>query len=278
MIADMHCHSRVSDGSLGIDEMIYFAKRAGLSFLALTDHDTMAGVTRAQVLGKRYGLEVLAGVEISCRDEQTDRPVHLLCYLPDKPDRLEGMLRQTLEHRNAAGKQMIQKVMRFYPITPEHVAKYYTSSQAIYRVHITHSLMDLGYCATAYGPLYDELFADTGSCRVKFEYPTVEEALKTIQFAGGIAVFAHPSEPDNMELCERLAAEGRIQGIECCHPRVDEARREQLLALCQKHNLVATGGSDFHGCFTPHPNPLGTCIAPEDAVSRLYALKKHTGR
>lgn len=273
MIADLHCHSRMSDGSLGMDEVVFFAKRAGLSAIALTDHDTLAGVTRAQVLGKRYGLEVVPGVEISCTDTGSGKPVHLLCYLPQKPDRLEGLLKTTLDRRTAAGKEMIRQVMRFFPLTEEQAAKYYAQSQSIYRVHIMHALADLGYADRVYGRLYEELFGKNESCRVRFEYPSLDTALDLVRDAQGSAVIAHPGEQGQADLCERLAAEGRIQGIEVYHPRNSADDRERLLAICKNYGLVPTGGTDFHGGYSPSPNPLGTCLAPAEAVSRLFQYK-----
>lgn len=275
MIADLHCHSRLSDGSLGIDDLLFFAKRAGLGFLALTDHDTMAGVTRAQVLGKRFGLEVLAGVEISAQDPDTGAQVHMLCYMPEKPSRLEGLLRQTLENRTAAGRQMVQRVMRFYPITQEQVAKYHTSSGALYRVHIMQALMDLGYDKEPFGALFEELFGEKGSCGVPFSYPSVDEVLEAIQQAAGIAVFAHPTLYGGLPVCERLAAEGRIGGIECWHPRLSGQESEKLAALCKLHGLVPTGGSDFHGAFRSTPLPLASALTPPESINALYRLKKH---
>lgn len=273
MIADLHCHSRLSDGSLGIDDLVFFAKRAGLEFMALTDHDTMAGVTRAQVLGKRLGIEVLAGVEISCRDPDTRQPVHLLCYLPEKPDRLEGFLKATLDKRTAVGVEMLQAVMRYYPLTPEYAAQYTTKCTSIYRVHIMCALVDLGYDSQPYGALYEKLFGEEGSCRVRFEYPTIDEALQIVADANGIAVIAHPGEKGILPLCQRLAAQKRIQGLEVFHPRNDLKTREALIALCEEYRLIPTGGTDFHGAYAPRPNPLGTCMAPPDAVENLFRIK-----
>ncbi|PWM37989.1 MAG: PHP domain-containing protein [Clostridiales bacterium] len=273
MTADLHCHSRVSDGSMGIDDIVFYAKRAGLSFLALTDHDTMAGVTRAGVIGKRYGVQVIPGVEISCKDPATGKKVHLLCYLPDKPDRLEGFLKSLLDKRAAAGMQMIKNVMQYYPLTVEHVAKYYSSSQSIYRAHIMHALIDLGYDNQIYGEVYRALFGKGGSCFVPVDYPDIEKGLQIVREAQGVAVIAHPGETGSLELCERLAAEGRIQGLEVYHPHNDEETRGRLLTLCQRFSLVPTGGTDFHGFYRPHPYPLGSFLAPPDAVSQLYQLK-----
>ena len=69
MIGDLHCHSKLSDGSTSLEDIVFYAKRADLDALAITDHDTLAGASRAQVLGKRYGITVIPGVEISTFDK-----------------------------------------------------------------------------------------------------------------------------------------------------------------------------------------------------------------
>ena len=89
MIGDLHCHSTMSDGSTNVDKIIDYAIAAGLDFISLTDHDTMAGVERAVNLGKRKGLKVIPGVEITAFDNKRERMVHLLCYMPKRMEKLE---------------------------------------------------------------------------------------------------------------------------------------------------------------------------------------------
>ena len=105
MRADLHCHTTLSDGSLGIEEVIAQAKRNRIDVLAITDHDNLASASRAVVLGQRYGIKVLPAVEISAVDQQRGRKVHILCYMPKKPDRLEGLCLRTCEARKQRGKK-----------------------------------------------------------------------------------------------------------------------------------------------------------------------------
>ena len=252
MIGDLHCHSKLSDGSTSLEDIVFYAKRAGLDALAITDHDTLSGASRAQVLGKRYGITVIPGVEISTFDPDTQRRVHILCYLPLKPDRLAGLLSRTLEQRRISGEQMIQKVSRLYPVTREHILRYAAASNSIYKVHIMQALLDLGYDTSIYGQLYAQLFSDSGgSCLVKTVYPSLEEVLQTVQPAPGIAVFAHPSVYRSMELVRRLAPSGFIDGIEVYHPRNTEEDQQELLTLCRQNGLLITGGTDYHGANKP---------------------------
>ena len=131
MIGDLHCHSKLSDGSTSLEDIVFYAKRAGLAVLALTDHDTMSGISRTEILGKRYGITILPGVEISTYDEQTGRRVHILCYLPQKPDRLAGLLARTLEERRRPGEQMIEQVTRYFPVTPKHNLRYAATTHSV---------------------------------------------------------------------------------------------------------------------------------------------------
>ena len=110
MKADLHCHTMLSDGTLGIEELIQVAKKSGVDTIAITDHDTLAGTVRAAIIGKRFNINVITGVELSCWDDERNRKVHLLCYMPDHPDRLEGLCMRTSEFSKAAsrsgGKQL----------------------------------------------------------------------------------------------------------------------------------------------------------------------------
>lgn len=274
MIGDLHTHTRLSDGSMSIDDLVFYAKRAGLDFVSVTDHDTMEGVTRAMVLGKRYGINVIAGCEISCMDYETRRKVHVLCYMPDKPDRLQGLFGQILDSRLKAGQKMMLAVMRYYPVTEEHIQRYTMGSKSIYKAHIMQAVMDLGYDSRAYGEVFRQLFGPEGICAREPEYPDVLEALELVRSAGGIAVLAHPSEFDTMALTARLAEEGLIDGVEAFHPRVDSGDRDAILNLAETHGLLVTGGSDFHGMLSPDPNPLASCITPEHDINALFSYKR----
>ncbi len=275
MIGDLHCHTRFSDGSIGIDDLIFHAKRAGLDFVGVTDHDTMAGIKRAELLGKRYGIGIVGGVEISARDFSNGRRVHLLCYLPKVPDRLEGLLKRTLEGRNKALRESMQKVMRLYPVTEEHIMRYASGAAGLYSVHIMSALCDLGYADGVYGTLYQKLLGPkTGICFVPHEYEDVWEVAKQIKSAGGICVLAHPSNYQSIGIMQQLAAEGLLDGIERYHPKVKQEDIPIIEQTIEKYGLIATGGTDFHGKNASKPNPLGTCLTMQESLERLFKLAK----
>lgn len=275
MIGDLHCHTHLSDGSMSLDDLIFYAKRAGLDFIAVTDHDTMEGVTRAEVLGRRYGINVIPAAEISCKNYETGRKVHILCYLPEKPNRLQGIFTQMLDSRTKVGRRIIRAVMHYYPVTEEHIARYTLGSKSIYKAHIIRALLDLGYDCQSHGELYHQLFSeDGGFCARDCEYPDVYEALEVIHSAGGIAVLAHPPVYDSMNLLETLAKKNLIHGVETYHPQTNAETREKISEIADKYGLIKTGGSDFHGFLTSRPNPLATCITTENSINAIYHIKK----
>ncbi|MBS7176244.1 MAG: PHP domain-containing protein, partial [Clostridiales bacterium] len=225
MKGDLHCHTRLSDGSEGIEEVISRGKRAGMDFLAITDHDTVASMSRAKVLADRYGVQVIPGVEFSSRDPKTGRKVHVLCYLPEKPDRLEGLCVRLCESRKKAGRAMIQKLTRYFPVSVEDVLRFSKHSTAIYKQHIMHALMCYGYTTHIFGGLYHELFdPKTGVLLSKVEYPEVDEVIDLIHQAQGLAVLAHPYEYDSIDLMKRLVSEEKLDGIEVYHSRCPQEK------------------------------------------------------
>ena len=88
MRGDLHCHTKLSDGSLGIEDLITLAKKRGIEAIAITDHDCLAGTVRGKIIGDRFGVQVIPGVELSATDTKTGKKVHLLCYLSDAPDQI----------------------------------------------------------------------------------------------------------------------------------------------------------------------------------------------
>ena len=279
MACDLHCHSKISDGSLGIDEIIAIARRRGLSALSITDHDAVASATRAVVIGKRQGVEIIHGVEFSAMDPTRGRKVHILGYLCDAPDRLEGMCRQINNNRRVAATEMIRKVLRYYPIVPESITRCASGSTNVFKQHIMHALIDAGYADGFYGETYDKLFnPETGCAYVATQYPSVREVIDLIHSAGGLTVLAHPYTYDSTDLMQELVGSGLLDGVEVWHPRNTEEQRVQLQDFAKAHDMLMTGGSDFHGMYTSKPRPLGCCSAPDETVQLMKDYKYKHGR
>ena len=275
MKADLHCHTTISDGSLGISDVIMQAGRDKVDCLAITDHDSLASLSRSSILGARYKVKVIPAVEFSAFDGARKKKVHILCYMPKKPDRLEGLCLRTSEGRMKLGKSLAMKVLEKYPITLESILRYSAGSKAIYKCHIMHALMDYGYTTELYGNIYDEIFdVNEGLCaeQVRAEadfYPDVRFVLTLIKASGGISVMAHPKVFDSFDLLEELAKEKLIDGAEVYHSSADEKYRNGLSALCEQYNLIQTGGSDFHGFYNHYPIQIGSSTTAEDQLEKI---------
>lgn len=223
----------------------------------------------------RHNVKIIPAVEFSAFDGARKKKVHILCYMPKKPDRLEGLCLRTSEGRMKLGKSLAMKVLEKYPISLESILRYSAGSKAIYKCHIMHALMDYGYTTELYGNIYDEIFdVNEGLCaeQVRAEadfYPDVRFVLTLIKASGGISVMAHPKVFDSMDLLEELAAEKLIDGAEVYHSSADEKYRSELSQLCEKHNLIQTGGSDFHGFYNHYPIQIGSATTAENQLERI---------
>ena len=272
MACDLHCHTKISDGSMGIEDLVAMAKRRGITTLSVTDHDTTAGATRAVIIGKRQGLHIIHGVEFSTADPARDGKAHLLCYMCETPDRLEGLCRTIGDRRKKAATDMVRRVMRYYPITPEMVVRCATGSTNFYKQHIMHALMDAGYADSIFGDVYKKLFGKDGNARVEVEYPDVRDVIELIHSAGGLAVLAHPYLYKNEELLEELAEKG-LDGVEVWHPSHSEEQVEALKDFAAQKHLLMTGGSDFHGMYTRQTRALGSTTCPDECVQAMVQYK-----
>ncbi len=274
MKADLHCHTKLSDGTMGIDDIIILAKNSGVTTLAITDHDSLAGTTRAVMLGERYGVNVIPAVEFSATDKKRNSKVHILCYLPDRPERLEGLCKKNSEIRKKAARLMVVKVAAKFPVSAEFILKCAQGSTNIYKQHIMQALMECGYTTTIFGDLFKLLFTKQSRVNVlgtAAVYPEPQEIIEAIHEAGGIAVLAHPGFYDNFELLDEIG--DILDGVEVWHPENTPEQQELLKKKAKQYSLVMTGGSDFHGAFNMYPVKLGEYGPDEESLNGLLTYK-----
>lgn len=272
--ADLHCHTRLSNGSLGIEDLILLAKKRGVQTIAITDHDCLAGTVRGKVIGERLGITVIPGVELSGTDETNGQEIHLLCYKPDFPDRLEGLCRRSSLARKKASHIMMLKVSQKYPVTPEFIAKCASGSTNVFKSHIMQALVETGFTDKIYGELYDKLFSkeDPASFDVVPKYENIFDVLQAIHDAGGIAVLSHPLRCKNPDLLPQLVEAG-LDGIEVFISGVSDEQKKELLAYAKLHKLLTTGGTNFKGLYNKKAITVGDCDIPEECVQELITYK-----
>ncbi len=272
--ADLHCHTKLSDGTLGIEDLIQIAIKSGVKTISITDHDCTAGTIRSQIVAKRYAINVIPGVEITCTDRKRKNKAHILCYYPDKPERLEEICHKNSTQRKMAGRMMAMKLAEKYPLSPEFILKCAAGSTNIFKQHLMQALLEAGYTTTIFGELFDRLFkkGSPDCIAVGNTYADPFEVIKVIHEAGGIAVLAHPGFYNNFELLDELIEEG-LDGVEVWHPANSEEQIESLKKIAKKHGLLMTGGSDFHGAYNATPVNIGDYGPPDECVTELMNYK-----
>ena len=247
---DLHVHTTASDGTMSPAEVVRYAKEKGLRTIAITDHDTIEGLHEGIEEGKKRGLEVIPGVELSA--DCSKGTMHVLGYYVDPTctELLDELmvLQQARAERNL---RMIEKLrglgieieLSELKETPEH--------GQIGRPHFAHTMVQKGYVQNIQDA-FDRYLGKGGPAYVeKFRF-SPEEAMRFISKAGGVAVLAHPFtlnrlQPKDFDACIGELKKQGLDGIEVHYPEHSQGQTKFYRTLAQQHGLVATGGSDFHG-------------------------------
>jgi predicted metal-dependent phosphoesterase TrpH len=271
---DLHTHSRCSDGTLEPGQLVREAKRTGLSAIALTDHDTMAGIPAAQEAGCANGIEVIAGIEISANHE--GRPVHLLGY---GLDHLHPALLPLLEELRLIRDQRNASILAKLSSMGIHLDHSELSSSAeglIGRPHIARLLVRQGH-ASSIEQAFRKYLRKNGSAYVAAAKFPVIDTIRTIKEAGGVTVLAHPTSIDQTlatipAMAKNLAGHG-LDGLEAFYPGHSSKTCRSLCELAARLGLIVTGGSDFHGAMKPDIHLGGGPVMPPIPYRLLEELR-----
>jgi predicted metal-dependent phosphoesterase TrpH len=260
---DLHTHSTASDGTLPPEQVIEAARRCGLEALALTDHDTIAGVPAARAAGERLGIRVIAGVELSAFHD--DHEVHLLALHLSQLDTLEKRLAELRAMRLTRAEKIVEKLNALaIPITLDEVLSQ-ADGGAVGRPHVARALIARGVVHD-FRDAFTTYLGNNGSAFVQKDKLSVEDAIAIAHEAGALAIWAHPADGGRRDRLEPLIAAG-LDGIEIRHPGHSGEDIKRLQALTDFFGLVPSGGSDWHGA-TEGPRRLGTMNVPADWLER----------
>jgi predicted metal-dependent phosphoesterase TrpH len=253
---DLHCHSTASDGTLPPREVVRLAKESNLSALALTDHDTIAGVAEAADEAKKLGIDFLPGIEISC---QYPRPgtMHLLGYgINPKSQVLSEMTQKLIGGRDERNAKIIDALQKQNVAISMEEVEDAAHGEVVGRPHIAHVLLNKGY-VNSIKQAFDKYLGQGGSAFFDKEQLTCRQAIQMIRQTGGIPVLAHPVQlrKENFAQLEnevKNLVDMDIGGIEVIHSDHRDSMIVELEELAKRYKLVPTGGSDFHGSNKPH--------------------------
>jgi predicted metal-dependent phosphoesterase TrpH len=276
-VIDLHTHSRFSDGSATPTEVIDLAVEAGLTAIALTDHDGLAGLTEAENRAKTAGIDFVRGCEVSASFQPGS--LHLLCYFVPA----EGALAKKLADLRAERERRNEKLLDLlaglgFPITREEV-ELEAGSDVIGRPHFAAVLLRHGVVSSV-EEAFQRFLAKGAPAYVEREHVEPNEILQVAAQSGALTSIAHPMtlglEPTELDrLLDDFAGSG-VNGMECYYSSYDEDLQGDLAAMARRHGLVPTGGSDFHGTFKPglHVGTgRGELCVPDEVLDELRARR-----
>ena len=264
---DLHMHSTASDGSLAPSAVVDAARAAGLAAIALTDHDTLAGLQEAQLAADPLGIRVVPGVELSAHDGP--REIHLLALHVSKPDKLEVELAGFRDAREVRAQNIVERLRRLGINVDIATVMEEAGGGAVGRPHVARALIKGGHVRDS-REAFDRFL---GAGRPGFIPKTrleVSEAIALAHSAGALAIWAHPGQDGRRERVESLAKLG-LDGIEVKHPSHYPEDVKRLSALADFFGLVPSGGSDWHG--SPEgPRTIGCMHVPPSWLNQQDVL------
>ena len=268
---DLHVHSTASDGRYGPEELVRKAAELGLTVIAIADHDSVDGIAPAISAAKAFPqLRVIPAVEIS-----TDTPggeVHLLGYFIDcSSDELKTSLARFRNSRRGRARKMVEKLENLGIHIDWQRVQEIAGSGSVGRPHVAQALLEKGYIKSL-GEAFTKYIGQGGPAYAEREKMTPVEAVELVVRTGGLPVLAHPFTVNDPEaLIVRLKASGLV-GIEAYYYNYTAAQIKELIGLASKYNLIASGGSDYHGLDDARETMLGEVDMPKESAEQLISL------
>ena len=270
---DLHTHTNASDGKFAPPELVARAARAGVTVLAVTDHDTMAGCDDASAACAAHGIEFVTGIEVTAVAEERD--VHVLGYFVDPRDgEFNTFLATQREHRLERIRDMVAKLAAHgLTLDLERVLSPGVSDtkKAAGRPWIARALVEAGYVSSI-GDAFDRWLSYGKPAFVPRMGASPEDVFARIHAAGGLAALAHPALLKHDDWIAGYIAAG-LDAIEVYHSDHDAEATARYLAMARQHGLLVTGGSDFHADDTHGGGEPGKVTLPRADYERLLGAR-----
>lgn len=276
MPGDLHLHSSYSDGSFKPSELVEMAARKGLDTIALSDHDTVEGISEMLAAARIKGIDVIPALEFSTYQDGAE--IHILGYYIDYNSRsfLEKVKR-LFDLRLKRSKEMIEKLNRLGVEISFRDLKEIATDKYIGRPHIARAMIKAGYIKEIGEAFTDKYIGNGGRAYVEKESLTPREAINIIRGNGGIAVLAHPYFVNGGDSLDKngieLLVEDGLEGLEVYHSKHSRDISTYYLEIAEELGLLVTGGSDFHGESSPDIQ-IGDVLLADKYVKRFKDYNK----
>jgi hypothetical protein len=274
--ADLHIHSNASDGRYSPAEIVNMAAAAGLTIMALTDHDTIDGLAPALEAAKAFpALRLIPGVELST--DTTGGEVHVLGYFIDYTNQeFKASLERMRNSRAIRTEKMIAKLKELGCDVELARVREIAGNGALGRAHVAQALLEKGYI-TSFKEAFTKYIGRNGPAYVAREKLKPAEAVQLILKVHGLPVLAHPFTTLNPETIVKELKMSGLAGMEVYYAGYLPAETNNLLNLAQKYDLIPTGGTDYHGIDTASEMTIGGTDVPMLFVEKLIALAEQRG-
>lgn len=257
---DLHVHTTASDGTLSPSAAVAEAVRQGVSLLAISDHDTTAGIREAEEAAGERGITLVPGVELSVGSGE--REIHVLGYFVDpEHEELGAALSRVRDARNTRNERILARLAELgAAVDPERVREI-AGGESVGRPHIARALVEAGHVSSQ-GEAFGRYLARGKPGYVGRDRLSPEEAVEVIRAAGGIPVLAHPAKIGPRQVIEPILDAG-MEGVEAYHSDHAPKDVEMLLAIAEERGLLVTGGTDSHGPHSEKPVAIGSVEIPD---------------
>lgn len=272
-IADLHVHSTASDGHYSPYELAKMAQRKGLQYLAITDHDTTAGLEQLENMKEPRLLEIIPGIELST--EYEGHEIHILGYSLDYNNtKLQDTLKTLAVARRERVYRIVKKLQEAgFMITIEDIKTHAVDAVSLGRPHVALALLEKGLVSSI-SEAFEKLLTKGRPGYVARYRILPQEAISLIIGAGGYPVLAHPGSGFDLKLLPILIKEGLL-GLEVFYPQHNLEMQEYYYQIAQINNLLITGGSDFHGHEGNDNSFFGNIPIPAYTISLLTRTSKN---
>ncbi|MNM87692.1 hypothetical protein D3C81_998810 [compost metagenome] len=268
---DLHTHSKASDGRLSPRDLVKRAKENGSTLMALTDHDTTAGLEEAIAASKEFSIDFIPGIELSTI--HNNESIHMLGFFRDdsyKSKELQDFLFDLKEHRRTRGEKIVNNLKTYFNIEISYEDVLKRGKGVIARPHIAEAIIDNGYPYTK-AEIFDKFISKDSPAYVENKQVSVEEGIALLKKYNALVFLAHPILIRKTPIKDFLSF--NFDGLEAIYFQNKKNDTKRLLKLCREKNLLVSAGGDFHGDLAgdDRHGDLGITEIPEELLERFLS-------